>query len=307
MIYTTLSLAALLGGLYVASNRAVARINAAHPPTGAFVSVKGEDVHFIEAGEGPPVILLHGAGGNSRDFTHGGMLANLAKSYRVIAFDRPGSGHTTRRAKGLHDPRRQAELLAEAAAALGAENPIVVGHSLGGPVAIAWAMSREVRGAVLLGAVAMKRRDAESLLYTTADTPVIGHLLATAAPLMFRADYITRSVAGVFAPQPAPASYAADLGAALATRPATARATAADRVRVWPLLEEMSARYPEIAAPFEVITGDRDASVPPEVHSFPLAELLPNARVTVLEGIGHMPHHARPDALEAALARLSGA
>jgi pimeloyl-ACP methyl ester carboxylesterase len=306
MIYSVATLAVLLGGLYVASGRATARIHAAYPPVGQFVTALGEDVHYVEAGAGQPVILLHGASGNVRDFLHGGLMERLAQNYRVIAFDRPGSGYTTRRAGGLHDPRRQAEVLAAAANALGAENPIVVGHSLGAAITMGWMMRHGARGAVLLGGAVMKRQDRPELLYASVDTPVIGHLLATAAPLMFGEDYIARSVEGVFAPQDAPAGYAADLGAPLATRPSMARATAADRNRLSPLLEEMSAAYPAIATPIEIITGDKDGSVPPEVHSFPAAELLPNARVTVLEGVGHMPHHARPEALEAALARLAG-
>ena len=69
------------------------RITAAFPPVGEFVSVTGGRVHYVQAGQGPDVILLHGAGGNLRDFTFA-LMDQLTGRYRVTAFDRPGMGYT---------------------------------------------------------------------------------------------------------------------------------------------------------------------------------------------------------------------
>ena len=69
------------------------RITAAFPPVGEFVSVTGGRVHYVHAGQGPDVILLHGAGGNLRDFTFS-LMDHLTDRYRVTAFDRPGMGYT---------------------------------------------------------------------------------------------------------------------------------------------------------------------------------------------------------------------
>jgi pimeloyl-ACP methyl ester carboxylesterase len=64
-------------------------------------------------------------------------------------------------------------------------------------------------------------------------------------------------------------------------------------------------RYGEIDVPVEILHGDADDTVPLAVHSEPLSRQLPNARLTVLPGVGHMLHHADPDAVEAAIDRAA--
>ena len=67
-----------------------------HPPTGRFVTVDGVRLHYIEKGEGPPVVLLHGNVVTAEDFRTSGVLELLARRHRVIAFDRPGFGYSDR-------------------------------------------------------------------------------------------------------------------------------------------------------------------------------------------------------------------
>ena len=111
------------------------RAVADHPPAGQFIEVDGTRVHYVDEGEGPPVVLIHGASGNVNDWTFD-MVGRLSDRYRVIAFDRPGLGYTDMIGRGA-PVADQARLLADAAAALGADAPIVVGHSYGGSVALA--------------------------------------------------------------------------------------------------------------------------------------------------------------------------
>jgi pimeloyl-ACP methyl ester carboxylesterase len=65
-----------------------------HPPRGRFVTVEGVRLHYLEAGTGPPVILLHGNVVTAEDFEVSGILALLAQHYRVVAFDRFASGNS---------------------------------------------------------------------------------------------------------------------------------------------------------------------------------------------------------------------
>ena len=67
-----------------------------HPPTGRFVTVDGVKLHYIDRGEGPPVVLLHGNVVTAEDFRTSGVLELLARRHRVIAFDRPGFGYSDR-------------------------------------------------------------------------------------------------------------------------------------------------------------------------------------------------------------------
>ncbi|HVY88797.1 MAG TPA: hypothetical protein VG942_08010, partial [Hyphomonadaceae bacterium] len=58
------------------------------------------------------------------------------------------------------------------------------------------------------------------------------------------------------------------------------------------------ARYPELAMPVALMTGDRDTVVSARIHSVELAKILPKARIDVLQGVGHLPHEASPERFE---------
>ena len=97
-------------------------------------------LHYVERGTGQPVVLLHGNGGMIQDFESSGLIEQAAKSYRVIAFDRPGYGHSSRPRDVVWAPDKQADLVHRALDQLGAEPAIVLGHSWGASVAIALAL-----------------------------------------------------------------------------------------------------------------------------------------------------------------------
>ncbi|TCP42111.1 alpha/beta fold hydrolase [Rhodovulum marinum] len=67
----------------------------------------------------------------------------------------------------------------------------------------------------------------------------------------------------------------------------------------------MAARYPDLRSPVEIIHGTADHIVGIDIHARPLARQLPNARLTALPGIGHMPHHAAERATLAAVERAA--
>jgi acetate CoA/acetoacetate CoA-transferase beta subunit len=70
-------------------------------------------------------------------------------------------------------------------------------------------------------------------------------------------------------------------------------------------LVEMSEDYPRLALPVEIVHGTEDRLVPPDVHAIPLSKLIPGAVLTLLPGVGHMPHHADPEAVVAAIDRAA--
>jgi len=88
------------GAVAVASavyNAARARqAEASNPPLGNFREVAGLRLHYLERGEGPPVVLFHGNGTMIEDMLASGLFDELAETNRVIAFDRPGFGHSDR-------------------------------------------------------------------------------------------------------------------------------------------------------------------------------------------------------------------
>ncbi len=121
------------------ANAREAAAEKAYPPEGQTIEVKGYKVHAVVRGEGPDLVLIHGASGSTRDYTHT-LVAQLESDYRVIVLDRPGFGYTPRLHKDGESLEEQAALLSAAAAELGADRPIVLGQSFGGAVALAWAV-----------------------------------------------------------------------------------------------------------------------------------------------------------------------
>lgn len=276
-------------------------------PDGGFVAVDGVPVHYRRFGRrfgaGPPVVLLHGAGGNLRDLTLG-LAPAIAKGHEVIALDRPGLGLSgrTRRARRLAG---QAELLREAVAALGVERATLVGHSYGGALALAWAlaMPETVAGLLLIGTPSQPRGRL-GLMNGLLASHLTGPIVARKVPARIADRLVGNALVRIFAPQPVPAGYLAHMRPELVLSPAALRANALQLRALKAGLRAMAARYGEIAAPAEIVHGTADAIVPFDVHALPLARQLPRATLTRLDGVGHMPQHAAVAEIVAALGRL---
>lgn len=308
--------AALAGGCAWVDTRATAREQAAEarwPPEGQIVTVGDRRVHAVVSGTGPDVVLIHGAGGNTRDFTYH-LVGRLDDRYRVIVLDRPGLGYTDRARDGLdavwsdraETPAEQAALLQAAVAQLGADRPIVVGHSYGGAIGLAWALDHPeaIAAYVSLAGVAMPWEGSLGGYYTVLGSAP-GGALAPLATAFATETQMRAAVEGVFAPQPVPPGYVDHLGVPLSLRRDSLRANARQVNTLWPEIDAMSRRYGELTLPIEIVHGDRDRTVPLAVHSLPLTRLVPSAHLTVLPGVGHMPHHADPQAVVAAIDRAA--
>ncbi|MEM9350783.1 MAG: alpha/beta hydrolase [Pseudomonadota bacterium] len=289
-----------------------ARAEAAHPPEGQFVEVDGVRIHAVVMGSGPDLVLLHGAGGSTRDYTFA-FAERLSTRYRVIAMDRPGLGYSGRLrdysvwSREAETPREQARLLQAAAAQLGAEKPIVLGHSFGAIVALAWALERpeNISGVISVGGVANPWEGGVGGFYDLTASPLGGALFVPLATAFVWDGYLQQSVTNVFRPQSEPEGYGAHFGPRMSARRETLRANGRQVHGLKPYVIEMVQDYPGITVPVEIVHGDADTTVPLQVHSIPLSEQVPGANLTVLPGVGHMPQHADPDAVEAAIDRAA--
>jgi pimeloyl-ACP methyl ester carboxylesterase len=101
------------------------------------LDIDGVRLHYIVRGHGDPIVLLHGNGALVRDFELSGLVTELARRHRVIVFDRPGYGYSTRPRSRVWTPEAQAKLFSSVFRKLGLDAPIVLGHSWGTLVAIA--------------------------------------------------------------------------------------------------------------------------------------------------------------------------
>jgi len=252
------------------------------------------------------ILLIHGASGNVRDFEFG-LTQALAPHARVIAFDRPGLGHTPpRHAKG-ETPRQQAEMLDAAAEQLGVRRAVVVGHSYGGAVAMAWALHHPERVAavVSLAGATMPWKGPLGPWYHIASSDIGGATVVPLVAALAPRRVAERTIDVIFAPQTPPAGYAERIGLDLILRPQQLRSNAKQVNGLKPHVQAMSEVYHQLRVPVEIVHGDQDTIVPLNTHSRPMAALIPGARLTVLPGIGHMPQHADRDATVDAILRAA--
>lgn len=278
-----------------------------HPPVGGFVTAEGLRIHFVDLGAGPAVVLIHGASGNLRDFTFS-LAPRLARAgLRVVAFDRPGLGYSARAPEMGWEPAVQARVLRAAAAALGLRRPVVLGHSWGGAVAMAWAVQApdELRGVASLAGATHPWGGAMGVFYRLAATDLVGGMVGGIARLVVDPEKPEGLLAGVFRPNPCPEGYAAHVGVGLALRPATLRHNAEDLVHLNAALTAQAPRYRGLTVPVEAVHGAEDTTVWPGLHAEPLAAAVAEGRLTLLPGVGHMPHHAAEDETVAAVLRLA--
>ena len=308
------ALVSLIGGGLLVNWRAQTMEDGAldrWPAVGDFVEVNGTKVHYLRKGAGPDVVLLHGASGNLRDFTFH-LVDRLAMTYRVTAFDRPGLGYTERSSEyrgalntSAETPQEQAALLAAAAGRLGIERPIVVGHSYGGSVAMAWALDHDAAGVVSLAGAIMPWPGGLDLQYRLLGNVVGGALIPPLVTAFLKPMSTGGSVDGIFDPQDMPEGYLMHVGPGLSLRREVIRANGQQVYGLRPALVEMSRRYADLALPVELLHGTADTIVGLKIHSEAAAEILPDARLTRLEGVGHMPQHARPGAVVEAIHRAA--
>lgn len=310
--------AAFAAGAAITDHQSGARSAAAeqqYPPMGQFIDVNGRKVHAVVAGDGPNVVLIHGAGGSTREFTFN-FMERLTDRYRVIVFDRPGLGysdHVSDDYEGAfqsdaESPAEQAAILQAAAAQLGADTPIVVGHSYGGSVALAWGLNHpdNIAGVVNIAGPSHPWPGDLGAYYTLNGSVLGGALLSPMISAFATQGQIEGAIEGVFAPQPVPDGYIDYIGATLTLRPANFRANARQVNTLRPHIVDMAARYgDDFKAPLEILHGDKDGTVPHDIHSIPLKAAVPHANLTLLDGVGHMPHHAHPDLVEAAIDRIA--
>ena len=317
MIGLGLSALALAVGGVVLDRRAdwcEARAEATYPPTGRFIDVEGQSVHVHIEGEGPDLVLIHGASGNTRDFTFG-FARRMSRHFRVVIFDRPGLGWSARPSNRFggawntraESPREQARFLQAAADQLGLSNPVVLGHSYGGAVALAWALERPETTAalVVLSGASNPWPGRLGPLYPVMASALGGALLVPLLTAFEPQERIEATTAEIFAPDPVPPGYTRHVGAPLTLRRESLRANARQVNSLRPHVVEMSRAYPSLTLPVEIVHGTADTVVPLTVHAEPLARQIPNAVLTRLDGIGHMPHHIVPDEVEEAVLRAA--
>jgi pimeloyl-ACP methyl ester carboxylesterase len=298
--------AAALGAAVLYNRQKTRAAERRTPPIGRFLNVDGVRLHYIERGEGEPIVLIHGNGTMIQDFTVSGLIDRLAERYRVIVIDRPGYGYSLR-PRQLWTPGAHARLFHKALAQLGVERATVYGHSWGTMVAVALALEAPslVRGLVLGSGYYFPTLRADTFLLSPPAIPVIGDAMRyTVSPLVARA-ILPGMIKRVFQPAPVPARFEREFPKALMLRPLQLRAAAEDAALMTPSAMGLERRYRELTMPVTIITGADDQIADVGRQSARLHDELPGSEFIALPGLGHMIHHLAPDAVADAIHRTA--
>jgi pimeloyl-ACP methyl ester carboxylesterase len=261
-----------------------------NPPRGRFITVDGVRLHYVERGTGTPLVLLHGNGSMIEDFQCSGLIDLAATSYRVIAIDRPGFGHSNRPRSTVWTPAAQANLIAAALKKIGVSRPIILGHSWGTLVALALAVKypQEARALVLASGYYYPTARADVGILSPPAIPLIGDLLShTLSPLLSRLMW-PLLLRKIFGPSPVPKKFDG-FPEEMAVRPSQIRASAAETALMIPSAGALEKQYPLLQMPVAIVSGANDRLIEPE-QSVHLHRDIPHSTLRSVPGTGHMVH-----------------
>lgn len=298
---------AYLGYFVWKTHRIAAWARSQVPVAGKFVEVDGQRIHYVEAGQGPPLLFVHGLAGQLHHFK-GTIFDQLKDRYRLVALDRPGSGYSTRPMTAAAGLSAQAATIVKFMQATGIERPLLVGHSLGGAIALTLAVEhpQAIRGLVLISPL-------------THDT---GHIPPAFASLNIHSRWLRRflcetfavptslrmapqTLSFVFGPQPAPPDYPTRGGGLVGLTPSHIYAAGADFVDAQADLGRIERRYGEIDMPVAVMFGTADNLLDWRQHGEAMRDKIKGADVEIVDGLGHMPQFIMPQRVAALIERVA--
>ncbi|MBI2845929.1 MAG: alpha/beta hydrolase [Chloroflexi bacterium] len=243
------------------------------------INVKGQPVFYVEQSHGDEqqtLIMLHGAGGTHRIWL---LQVNGLQNFRAIALDLPGHGRSG--SAGRESITSYADFVLEFLGALGIEKAIIVGHSMGGAIALELALRQgpQIIGLILVGTGARLRVRPEflhGLQENVEDT--ISSLVTWFYGSGAEKETLHQGEAELRASQPE--VLFDDF-------------SACDRF-------DVMQRLGEIGVPTLVICGDEDRLTPPNYAQY-LRDHIPGARVVVVPGAGHMVMLEKPQEVTEAM------
>jgi pimeloyl-ACP methyl ester carboxylesterase len=302
-----LSVVLALAAVVVVLNWTWGRLPGEPERTGRMVQVGDRSVRVLERTgtprSGAPVVLIHGQPGTAQDFEE--VIPRL-RDARTIAYDRPGYGYSD---GDFHDFDAQLATLHELLRELDVERPVLVGHSYGGTLALAYAARHpgELRGLVLVDAAA-GGFDASALEKAQVRTiqalslPLVRQLADVTFSQLLRTVAAKQGDAQAFDPDEVDERHEERLLASN-MRQEDLDAYVGEALETEEVIADLDRRLPSIETPTIVIQGTDDKLVEPE-RGRTIAARLPHARLVLVSG-GHMPTYVHPARVAAAVRELS--
>ena len=251
------------------------------------VEADGVTLSTYVAGEGPPVVLLHGLGGSKVTWLP--LVAPLSERYRVVVPDLPGHGESEK-VRADYSPRFYARVVRHLFDELGIEQAVVLGNSMGGRVALELALRSPARVAsmTLLSASVPGIRWRYLMGFTRVFPTEVG-----AIPFPLREKWMETVLRRLFA---VPSRLSPEAYSAAANEFIRVYRDPVARMAFFSSLRHILTEPPEpffgslrrIKQPTLILIGSNDRIVPPRL-GVRLAEHLPSSRLVILPNVGHVP------------------
>ena len=259
------------------------------PPAGSFAKLGSTRLHYVDQGQGPAIVMIHGIAGNLQNFTYG-LATPLAQTHRVICIDRPGYGYSKRSFNADTSLEAQADIIVSLLDHLQIESAVFVGHSLGGTISLAAAQRHPDRvRALALIAPLTHLPEAHLPAFKALDLPsplirfILGWTLAIPGTL-YR---MSLSLKIIFGPERAPRDFAIRGGGILSLKPQTFITASSDVQNAIQSMPAIEAAYGNMKTPVHVLFAHEDRILDCKQNGEDLPSRIPGAQITLVNG-GHM-------------------
>jgi len=232
---------------------------------------------------------VHGLCGNLRNFAYLD-LERLAQSHRVIVIDRPGAGRSVRGADSAANIYAQARMVAQCIETLGLDKPMLVGHSLGGAIALAVGLNHPqvIRRLALIAPLTHAESAPPGVFKgLVLPSPFMRKLVSWTLAIPLSIINSRKAIDAVFAPEAMPKDFPFKGGGLLGLRPHVFYAASSDLVSAPEDLPDMERRYASMTVPVDVLYGRGDRILNVKRQGEALKQRLDRVNLRVIEG-GHM-------------------
>jgi pimeloyl-ACP methyl ester carboxylesterase len=255
-------------------------------PNSHFYNWNGIQLHYVEKGEGIPVVLLHGFGGSFDNWRK--LMEAFPEGYRLIAADLPGFGlseYDENLAPEVDLTAYYTQFTADLLTELKIDTCYLIGNSLGGFLAWETTLRNEdkVKKLVLLNSAGYSADDIKATLIQATKSPLFKGLINKGVPKPFVRYAANRVIGDTEHYQPDSQRLASFYGLMnkKGTLEMVQKIGAADHTID-------TTRIPNIKVPTLIVWGDNDHIVPVE-HAYKFKRDIPNSKLLIYKGSGHVP------------------
>ncbi|HEY9159461.1 MAG TPA: alpha/beta hydrolase [Desulfomonilia bacterium] len=261
---------------------------------GQFIQVAGQRVRYYQTGSGPDILFIHGSPGSIEEWDP--VMEPLSLKYRLIFFDRPGQGFSSGR-NLTHSVYENAGFVISLIDELGLSNPLVVGESFGGCIAMGLAVKNPANVRAIVAACPVTNShdwNPEKLFYLLR-TPIIGTMLIWLFIKSGATDMLRKGILDAAHPNEKDLSEEyIKSEISMWSQVKVLKSFSHEIITPLKDMGEIASKYQAVRKKIFLIHGEDDTLVPVS-HSIYAHKNIPGSKLSLLKNTGHMIVQVRTD------------